>query len=189
MEIGLFTIIRVTLFILLSIFFVVISWRPLHNPRSHGFHRFFAFEGILVLILLNVPFWLKNPFSPFQLVSWTLLFLSILFVIQGFYLLKKLGGSRDRGIRSENYAFESTINLVTDGIYKYIRHPMYSSLLLLAWGVYLKHTTIFGGIVVLIATAFLVATAKMEERENVSFFGPRYEEYIKKTKMFVPYLF
>ncbi len=168
---------------------MVISWRPLHNPRSHGFHRFFAFEGILVLILLNVPFWLKNPFSPFQLVSWTLLFLSILFVIQGFYLLKKLGGSRDRGIRSENYAFESTINLVTDGIYKYIRHPMYSSLLLLAWGVYLKHTTIFGGIVVLIATAFLVATAKMEERENVSFFGPRYEEYIKKTKMFVPYLF
>ena len=189
MEIELFTIVRVILFVLLSIFFVVISWRPLHNPRSHGFYRFFAFEGVLSLILLNIPFWFKNPFSPPQLISWTLLIFSILFVIQGFYLLKKLGGSRDRGIRSENYSFESTINLVTDGIYKYIRHPMYSSLLLLTWGAFLKHPTIYGIMVVLITTAFLVTAAKMEERENISFFGPRYDEYIAKTKMFVPYLF
>jgi protein-S-isoprenylcysteine O-methyltransferase Ste14 len=66
---------------------------------------------------------------------------------------------------------------------------MYSSLLLLAWAALLKHITIYGISAVLITTAFLVATAKMEERENVSFFGSSYEEYIKRTKMFIPYLF
>jgi protein-S-isoprenylcysteine O-methyltransferase Ste14 len=189
LELGLFNVIRIILFMLLSIFFLVFSWRPLHNPRSHGFYRFFAFEGILILLLLNIPFWFKNPFSPLQLISWILLFFSILFVVQGFYLLRKWGGSRSRSINSGNLGFENTDKLVTDGIYKYIRHPLYSSLFLLTWGAFLKHISTYGMSAVLITSAFLVATAKTEERENISFFGPRYEEYIKRTKMFIPYLF
>ncbi len=189
MTLGLFAVIRIALFILLSIFFIIFSWRSLHNPRSRGFYRFFAFEGILILILLNIPFWFKNPLSPLQLISWTLLFCSILFVVQGFYLLRKLGGSRGREINSENLAFENTVNLVTDGIYKYIRHPLYSSLLFLAWGAFLKQITIYGIAAVLITTACLMVTAKLEERENILFFGSNYEEYIKKTKMFIPYIF
>jgi protein-S-isoprenylcysteine O-methyltransferase Ste14 len=189
LELGLFAIIRIILFILISIFLVALSWRPLQNPRSHGFYRFFAFEGVLIIVLLNIPFWFRKPISPLQLISWTFLFFSTLFVVQGFYLLKKLGGSAGRETGSENLPFENTVNLVTDGIYKYIRHPMYSSLLLLAWAALLKHVTIYGILAVLITTAFLVATAKMEERENISFFGSSYEEYIKRTKMFIPYLF
>jgi protein-S-isoprenylcysteine O-methyltransferase Ste14 len=38
------------------------------------------------------------------------------------------------------------------------------------------------------ATLFLVATARIEEAENVRFFGPSYSEYVKQTKMFIPYL-
>jgi protein-S-isoprenylcysteine O-methyltransferase Ste14 len=186
---GLFAVIRITLFILVSIFLVIFSWRPLQNPRSHGFYRFFAFEGILILLLLNIPLWLKNPFSPLQLISWTFLLFSILFVVQGFYLLRKLGGSGGREVSSENVAFENTVNLVTDGIYKYIRHPMYSSLLLLAWATFLKHITFYGILVVLITTGFLVVTAKIEEQENIAFFGSSYREYIKRSKMFIPYLF
>jgi protein-S-isoprenylcysteine O-methyltransferase Ste14 len=188
LELGLFAVIRITLFILVSIFLVIFSWRPLHNPRSHGFYRSFAFEGVLILVLLNIPLWLKNPFSPLQLISWTFLFFSILFVVQGFYLLRKLGGSTGRETGSENLPFENTVNLVTDGLYKYIRHPMYSSLLLLAWGAFLKHVTIYAIAAVLITTGFLVVTAKIEERENIAFFGSRYREYIKRSKMFIPYL-
>jgi protein-S-isoprenylcysteine O-methyltransferase Ste14 len=189
MELGLFAVIRITLFILLSIFLVVFSWRPLRNPRYHGFYRFFAFEAILILILLNIPYWIRSPLSLLQLVSWLLLACSIFFVFQGFYLLSKLGGYKARENTSETFAFEDTAVLVTDGIYKYIRHPLYSSLLLLAWGAYLKHISLYATIAVLFATAALIATAKIEERENISFFGSKYETYIKKTKMFIPYLF
>jgi len=189
MELGLFAVIRITLFILLSIFLVVFSWRPLRNPRYHGFYRFLAFEAILILILLNIPYWIRSPLSLLQLVSWLLLACSIFFVFQGFYLLSKLGGYKARENTSETFAFEDTAVLVTDGIYKYIRHPLYSSLLLLAWGAYLKHISLYVTIAVLFATAALIATAKIEERENISFFGSKYETYIRKTKMFIPCLF
>ena len=154
-----------------------------------GFIDFFAFEGTSLIVLLNLPFWFKNPFSPFQLVSWILILSSILFIALGFYLLTKLGGSRGRIEGSENLAFENTIILVTDGLFKYVRHPMYSSLLLLSWGALLKHLTMHGILAVLITTAFLVAAAKTEEQENIAFFGSSYEEYIKGTKMFIPWFF
>lgn len=189
METGLFTAIRIALFILLSLLLIVFSWRPLHHPRSHGFYRFFAFEGILLLILMNVSFWFRDPLTPLQLISWAFLFFSALFVCQGFCLLRKSAGSRDRENTPSNLAFENTVKLVTHGIYKYIRHPMYSSLLLLAWGVLLKHVTVYGIFTVLITTGFLMATAKTEERENIAFFGSGYQEYMKRTKMFIPCLF
>jgi protein-S-isoprenylcysteine O-methyltransferase Ste14 len=74
------------------------------------------------------------------------------------------------------------------GIFKYIRHPLYSSLLFLTWGIFLKHTTLFMLVFALLSTAFLFATALIEEKENVAFFGEKYKEYMKRTKMFVPYI-
>lgn len=38
-------------------------------------------------------------------------------------------------------AFERTSTPVTTGIYRYIRHPLCSSLLLLAWGLFFKAPT------------------------------------------------
>ncbi len=178
------------IFVVGSVFFIVVSRRALSNTNSHGFYRFFAFESILILVLLNLSFWVKDPFSIQQLLSWLLLFFSILFAIQGFNLLRKLGGLlKPRAGCVENFAFENTTLLVTDGIYKYIRHPMYSALLLLAWGAYFKHFSLFAIVAVVSATLFLFLTAKIEERENTQFFGACYTSYIKKTKMFIPYLY
>jgi protein-S-isoprenylcysteine O-methyltransferase Ste14 len=46
-----------------------------------------------------------------------------------------------------------------------------------------------GGALVALSTGFLVATAKVEEREDVRFFGPGYESYMRQTKMFIPFVF
>jgi protein-S-isoprenylcysteine O-methyltransferase Ste14 len=40
-----------------------------------------------------------------------------------------------------------------------------------------------------ISTLFLTMTAKKEEVENLRFFGDPYQSYMKKTKMFIPFLF
>ena len=183
------TIFQILAFILTSILITALSWRSLANPRCHGFYRFFAFEAILVILVLNVPFWINKPFSPAQIVSWFLLIFSIVFVVQGVYWLRKIGGSAQRTDSPETFAFENTANLVSEGIYKYIRHPLYSSLLLLAWGAYLKHITIAGAIAVIVATVALFITAKMDERECLDIFGPAYAVYMKKSKMFIPFLF
>lgn len=85
-------------------------------------------------------------------------------------------------------SFENTTTLVRLGAYRYIRHPLYSSLLWLAWGIFFKDPSLPGGVLALAALAFLVATAKVEEAENLHRFGADYAAYMKTTKMFIPFL-
>ena len=136
---NLLSIIQLVLFSLGTIFLTIVSNKSLRSFKVHGYYRFFVFEFTLTLIVLNIPYWFTKPFSAQQIVSWVLLFISILLVIQSFYLLTKYGGSNKRKGYLENFEFENTISLVKEGIYKYIRHPMYGSLLFLAFGTMFKH--------------------------------------------------
>lgn len=180
--------IRILLFFIISLFLLYFSRHSLKNPGTHGFYRFFAFEGILLLVLINHPHWFSNPFAPRHILSWLLLGTSIYFVVQSVLLLKKMGGHADREETPENHSFENTVNVVEEGLYKYVRHPMYSSLLFLGWGAFFKQVTPLTTILVFLVTGFLTAAAKVEEKENNRFFGNVYSEYMKRTKMFVPWL-
>ncbi|OHB28672.1 MAG: protein-S-isoprenylcysteine methyltransferase [Desulfuromonadaceae bacterium GWC2_58_13] len=188
MDMESFSLARSLLFVAGSLVFLRISWKPLHNPKCHGFYRFFAFEGILFLVLLNHPYWFETWYAPRQIVSWLLLAASILFVVQALHMLRTAGGSEARAGAPENFAFENTVHLVTGGIYRYIRHPMYSSLMLLAWGAFFKHFSLVGLVGVAITTGLLIVAGGIEEKENLAFFGPAYLEYRKTTKMFLPFL-
>ena len=46
-----------------------------------------------------------------------------------------------------------------------------------------------GTALAVVASLFLTLTARTEEAENIRFFGAAYEDYMKRTKMFVPFLF
>jgi len=174
-------LVKLIIFAVANAGILFVSWKPLRNPRSHGFYRFFAFESILVLFLLNVEHWFRGPFSAFQIVSWLLLLSSLVLAVHGFYLLRVIGRPKS--------GIESTTTLVKVGAYKHIRHPLYSSLLFFAWGVFFKDPSLLGGILAVAATAFLAATAKVEEVENLQKFGAEYAAYMKTTRMFIPFLF
>ncbi len=177
------------LFILISLILVWISRHTLKNYRSHGFYRFFAFEGIAALLALNQPHWFNDPFSMRQMLSWALLICSIGFVLCAVKLLRDFGGHSRRNDMPENFNFENTVHLVDTGLYRFIRHPMYASLLLLNWGAFLKHITPVTLSISVITTLFLIAVARVEEKENHTFFGEAYTEYCSKSKMFLPFLF
>lgn len=181
--------VRGIVFFILTVLFVIVSRRSLLNPRSHGFYRFFAFEGITFLALHNHPVWFDNPFTFQQCLSWLCLFFSIVLVVRGLRALLTLGGHRVRHDTPENLTFENTQNLVQDGLYRYIRHPMYTSLLLLAWGSFLKQISAETITVVVLVTVSLFVTAKVEELENIRFFGPEYSTYQSRSKMFLPFIF
>ncbi len=183
---------RVILFAMLSVALAYVSRKPLRVPGSHGFYRFFAWECILGLVFLDflsLRQWFGDPFSERQMASWILLFGSILPVVWGTYLLRNRGKPDERQEHDgAALGFERTTQLVTTGVYRYIRHPLYCSLLLLAWGVFLKRPSWPSAAIVLGATAFLIATARVEEQENLRYFGSAYREYMRRTRMFIPYL-
>lgn len=152
-------------------------------PRSHGFYRFFAWELIVALLLLNIDAWFPNPLSWHQVVSRLLLINSIVVITVAVRCLASQGKrAKHRETEPHLLDFEKTTFLVTTGIYHDIRHPLYSSLLFLTWGTFFKRPTWFATLLALAATLFLLATAKSDEAECIRFFGPAYERYMKQTK-------
>ena len=175
-------------FIVGSAVIIYVSRASLLAPRSHGFYRFFAWETILALTVLNLDHWFTHPFAWYQLVSWFLLIVSLFLVIHGVRLLRQKGKQNAQRDDSPMLEFEKTTTIVTTGAYRYIRHPLYSSLLFLAWGIAFKSPGWLNILLALIATLFLVATARAEEAEDVRFFGPAYQEYMQHTRMFIPFV-
>ena len=179
---------RIVLFIILSIICIRLSWKPLKNKGCHGFYRFFVFEGILLLLMLNITVWFDDPFTTFHLISWIFLFSSIVMVLQGLYLLIVRGGKGNRENEVENFSFENTAHLVEVGIYRFVRHPMYASLLFLTWGIVFKQPTILTVTLGAATSAALLATARIEEVENIAYFGSQYRDYMMRSKMFIPFI-
>jgi protein-S-isoprenylcysteine O-methyltransferase Ste14 len=173
---------------ILSLPVVFISWRTLFAVKSHGFYRFFSWECIIWIFLTNYSFWFVAPFSIHQLFSWAFLFISVYLVIAGAVRLKKKGKPVNDRNEITLYQFEKTSELVEDGIFRYIRHPLYSSLIFLTWGICLKNPTLIPIIVSILSTAFLYLTAVFDEKECIKYFGARYAEYMKRSRRFVPFI-
>ena len=165
-----------------TIIIALFSWSySIKHRRYHGIPRFFSFESIFILLVLNIKVWFHDPISPFQIISWILLTGSAYMGITGFILLWKRGKPQNKNI-------ESTTVIVKSNLYSFIRHPLYSSLLLIGTGIMFKNPEppqLVFGLVNLIAIYF---TAKTEEKEMIMKFGEEYSNYMRETKMFIPFV-
>jgi len=181
--------IKLIVLIIGSMVILWISLRALRNLGSHGSTRFFAWEAILMLIVINLDNWFDNPFSLYQIISWILLITSIVLVYEGIKMLRGRGMPVSDRDDPTLVGIEKTTELVTEGIFAHIRHPLYSSLLFLTWGAFFKHPSWSSGCIAAVATVFLYITGKIEESENYKFFGEAYLDYSEHTKMFIPFIF
>jgi protein-S-isoprenylcysteine O-methyltransferase Ste14 len=123
---------------------------------------------------LNVPEWVR----------WLGVALGVVGVFGIYWLFSSIGS----GI-SPTSATRKEHKLVTNGIYKYIRHPLYTfgSSLFIAFGMMADNWFIaLLGIFAFIAMA--VRTPK-EEAKLIEKFGNEYREYMKRTGKFIPKLF
>tara|TARA_Y100000590_G_scaffold461115_1_gene621971 strand:+ start:1230 stop:1919 length:690 start_codon:yes stop_codon:yes gene_type:complete len=72
-----------------------------------------------------------------------------------------------------------------EGIYKYVRHPMYSSNILLLIGTLIISGSYLMFINIVLLTFFYILSAFKEEKYLINKF-PNYRSYSKKTGMFIP---
>jgi protein-S-isoprenylcysteine O-methyltransferase Ste14 len=164
-----------------TLFIVLFSWfLSIRYKRYHGIARFFAFESVYILIMLNFKVWFLAPFSVRQIISWLLLVLSAYIAIAGYLTLKRKG--------KPDSNFENTSVLVRTGLYRHIRHPLYLSIFLLGTGVMLKQTGILQLALGAVNLFTIYLTARIEEKEMIARFGDEYLEYIKESKMFIPFI-
>ncbi|UCE13797.1 MAG: isoprenylcysteine carboxylmethyltransferase family protein [Candidatus Heimdallarchaeota archaeon] len=189
-------------FIVFIIFFyfgislIDVILRPMSDPnelkdRYMIILLLFFLIGPLILILAYYENkFIVSEFLPiydtdlFRYLGITLMVIGSVIMLSSRYQLNK--HSYGGGSLSE----EKEQNLITDGIYKSIRHPMYSGGLVLTIGMELAfrslimlsiHTLIF----------FVIFRNRMIREEEVLLtkFGERYQEYLKKTYRLIPYLY
>lgn len=174
-------IIKISVFAVLALVVFIKFRGELRSLNRHGFYIFFAFESLLVLLFFNIDFWIHRAFSWYQILSWILLVISAFIALSGFYCLKKYGKPVE--------GWEETTELIRKGIFRYIRHPLFSSLILLAIGILLKNVALQSLIACFICISFLVMASIVEEKENFSKFGDTYHAYAHETKRYIPFIF
>jgi len=83
--------------------------------------------------------------------------------------------------------YYSNGELVTDGVYKYVRHPQYLGILIITTVWLFAWPTLF----LIIMYPFLIYAyyrlSKNEEMEMINTFGSKYKEYMERTPMFLPF--
>ena len=161
---------------------VFMKFRPhLLSFNTHAPYVFTAFELLLGLMFLNMPFVLQWPPDVWsQALSWFLLIASAAFAVGGFTAIKRYGkAGRD---------WEDTTELVKKGVFRYIRHPLYSSLMLLSVGLLLRNVGALPVVLCLCSLAFLAMASVVEEKENTAKFGDLYREYMEGTRRYIPFV-
>jgi protein-S-isoprenylcysteine O-methyltransferase Ste14 len=77
--------------------------------------------------------------------------------------------------------------LITIGVYKYIRHPMYTAHLIWAIAqIMILHNYLAGYSFLIVQVPFYFIRIKNEERMMIEQFGVAYKSYMKKTRRLIP---
>ncbi len=177
---GFYWLTTAVVFALGSVGLFRFSREALRDPRTYGFWRFFAFEAILVLALVALPLWFVQPLGLRQLASWSLLCPAAALAFSGYW------GLRTRGRPGQT--FEDTTVLVRSGIFRHIRHPMYASLLLLTWGLFLRRPGALTGALTFASSVCLLLAMRNEERALIAHFGRDYLDYRREVGALVPHV-
>lgn len=90
---------------------------------------------------------------------------------------------------SGTITFKENHSLVKKGPYKFVRHPIYSGILLMTLGTVISIGTLAGIIGLVILFISFCIKSKQEEKLMTKHFKKEYINYKKRTKALIPYLF
>ena len=170
--------------------------RAPHGQRSRGVKVVEERPGVLEIVLLTLAWlaffvplvWVAAPvfaFADYALRPGPLL-AGVVCLVAGLWLF-----ARSHADLGTNWSITLEVReghrLVTEGIYRTVRHPMYSALLLYSLGQALVVPNWIAGPSYGVAMAVLFAFRfKPEERMMLEEFGPDYAAYMERTKRLVP---
>ena len=167
--------------------------RPL-SKKKDKFNRYISIATFLLMPFIIIFPYYEHTFLvtvqmfPPPLFYWLSLLGVIILILGGIILLLsrlqlgRYGGSR--------IVIEDEHQLITSGVYRYIRHPMYLSFLLIFFGYFTALGSVFMTIIIVLGF-FFIFKLRMELEERLLFlqFGEKYKKYMKRTKRIFPFLY
>ncbi len=157
------------------------------NPSREKFLVFLATIGMMVMPVIYVfTSWL-NSFSinlP-EWARWSGVVVFGLYLFLFWWVHKTLGTnwSPVLEIRKDH-------KLITEGPYKYVRHPMYTCMWLVVAGFWLISSNWVVGIVALVTWSILYfIRLPDEEKMMIEEFGDQYKDYMRRTNRIIPWVY
>ena len=174
----------------------MIAIRAPHGRRSRGVKVVMSRKGTMETVLLTLAWlgflvpliWIASPafsFAEYPLRA-SLVMAGIACLAVGLWLFY-----RSHADLGSNWSITLEVReehrLITDGVYRSVRHPMYTALLLYSIGQALVIPNWVAGPSYLIAFGILFAfRVRAEERMMLDQFGDRYAKYAARTKRLIP---
>jgi protein-S-isoprenylcysteine O-methyltransferase Ste14 len=155
------------------------AWNMVHGKDQREEKAKYVYMTMVALILL-IGFCLRLFLGPLlfsipNILAWSV---GIVFLLISSIIFNQWHKLKDRIYRGE---------LVTEGIYKYVRHPHYSSIILMMFGVSFLLQSLLILLFAILNTIILNRAAKEEEEYLIKKHGNIYKEYMKKVRWrFIP---
>jgi len=139
---------------------------------------------VLVFIQFSLIFLMLIPLSDYSSFKFVGFFFILLGITVGILGIKQ--HPKDNfNIRPD---IKESCILITDGVYKYIRHPMYFSVIVSMLGVlFLKFSFLEMVLYILLVTNMVIKMLYEESLWHCD--RDEYKEYAKSTKRLIPYVF
>jgi protein-S-isoprenylcysteine O-methyltransferase Ste14 len=160
----------------------------LGSPTNRCFRLVYNFIAAVTLLpILFLPILLpdKKLYSiqfPWVILSLAIQLLAAITLLIG---LKQTGIGTFIGLRQVFLPEDTTPpRLVTNGLYRYVRHPLYTAGLIIIWLLPVLTCNLLALNIGL--TAYILAGAYFEERKLYAEFGQEYAEYRRHTPMLIP---
>ena len=94
-----------------------------------------------------------------------------------------------RSFRLGGVAPRSEDKLITSGPYRWIRHPMYTSILLMSLGLTLLIQSALILLLFIMLTIFVILLIPLEDAQLQKSYGLIFSKYRQKVKALVPYIY
>lgn len=151
--------------------------------------RVFLLPWIFVMTLaLVVTIWEFNQGGASELKMTPLSILGILFITLGLPIVLVAHLTLWR-FYSSTLIIRKDHKLIQHGIYKNIRHPIYSGTILAILAIPLFLSSLFGFATMALTIPLFLKRIKIEEKLLIDEFGAEYERYRETTKKLIPYFF
>lgn len=181
-------LLTILIFILVRVYWYVAKQKAIKIKKETN-NKLMNFEKIGMI--LGAIFILLN------LIGFTVLtFNNAVFQLSGLILVilgcgEAVVGRHALGINwTESYEYQIKKNhqMITSGIYKYVRHPIYGGLMIAVTGAFIVAQTYLFILMFLLQFMIMAFLAKREESLLKDYFGNKYNLYIQTTKMFIPFI-
>lgn len=185
-----------TCFLLGLVIFVLIRlfYQHFHNENV-SFDQFantkdelLTFAGLIIFGVVG-PILAHNFTSQKYEVSQRFQIVGLIFLVISLVLFQKTHADLDKQF-SHTLLIKKEHNLITSGTYSFVRHPMYSTALLMIASNALLMPNYASVASTVIAMTFLIKyRIPAEEKMLKQAFGAEFEEYQKNTKKIIPYIY